>query len=173
MIDFKLNKTDDVSFSRTKSSKKLHIQFTTAGYPVFHIRFTTDKEQVPIATDHAFHIQFYTTEREDETYSLDTIVNNEELAQNIKIALQTELGELPDTSFGSELYSYKHKDIANKDNLSVIKQIAEQTATDIIGLPVTARVVSENNDAAGYFYGQNITIYLSTTAGIEICRFTL
>lgn len=173
MIDFKLNKTDDVSFSRTKSSKKLHIQFTTAGYPVFHVRFTTDKEQTSIATDHAFHIQFYTTEKEDETYSLDTLVDNEELAQNIKIALQTELGELPDTSFGSELYSYKHKDITSKDNLSVIKQIAEQTATDIVGLPVTARVVPENNDAAGYFYGQNITIYLSTTAGIEICRFTL
>ncbi len=173
MIDFKLNKTDDVSFSRTKSSKKLHIQFTTAGYPVFHVRFTTDKEQAPMATDHAFHIQFYTAEKEDETYSLDTIIDNEELAQNIKIALQTELGELPDTSFGSELYSYKHKDITSKDNLSAIRQIAEQTATDIVGLPVTARVVSENNDAAGYFYGQNITIYLSTTAGIEICRFTL
>lgn len=171
MIDFKLNKKDDIFFEHKPKLKPLCIQFAVSEYPTLRIQFSSDKESIKKTS--SFNINFYTEEPFDSSKSISCVYDNEELAQNIKIALQTELGELPDGSFGSELYSYKHEDITNEDNLTEIANIAETIAYDITGEDITAEAVSENNDDAGFFYGQNVTIYLYTTNGKEICRFTL
>lgn len=171
MIDFELNKKDDVFFKYKSKLKPLELQFSVSELLALRIQFSTDSEYKKKTAP--FCIKFYTDEPFDDSVSLAYVTGNPELAQNIKIALQTELGELPDDTFGSELYSYKHKDITLKDNLNEIENIAEVVASDIVGTHVTAEAVAENNDDAGYFYGQNVTIYLYTTTGKEICRFTL
>ncbi len=172
MIDFELNKKDDVTFRYKSKLKPLRIQFAVSDYPALRIQFSSDIEHSKITAP--FKIKFYTDEPVDNSVSLSYITGNAELAQNIKIALQTELGELAnDSTFGSELYTYKHSDITDKNNLNEIASIAEMIASDIIGSEVTANVIVENNEDAGYFYGQNVTIYLYTTTGNEICRFTL
>lgn len=171
MIDFELNKKDDIFFTYKPKLEPLRIQFTMSEYPTLRIQFSTDKESSKVSAP--FLIKFYTDESFDSSVSASCVTGNPELAQNIKIALQTELGELPDGTFGSELYTYTHKDITNENNLNEIADITESIAYDITGEEITANVVAEKNDDAGFFYGQNITIYLYTTTGNEICRFTL
>lgn len=170
MIDFKLNKTDDVFFEHKKRQHPFSLRFAVSKQPVFRLSFSTDAEYKNDIS--SFRISFYTNEPYDDAVSIGTITGNPELAQNIKIALQTELGELPDMTFGSELYLYKHKDITNNENLAAIEEIASDIASGIVGEDVTASAVAERNDDAGYFYGQSVTIYLYTN-GDELCRFTL
>lgn len=170
MIDFLLNADNDFSLEPSKKHTPFVWQFTCG--PTFRFQFDIGKDYRP-RTQAGFRWQFYTEPKPDTRQKVPGVTGNQELAQNIKIVLQTELGEIPgQTEFGSLLAQYKHAELGSEQNLENIEAVVTEIAGGILNKDITVQAIVEPSWDAGYFYRNNISIYIYAD-GTEFCRFVL
>ena len=176
MIDFKLTENGDISLDTVIRYRPFQLRFTTGTYPKQCIWFDIRQETKIPRPDNSFCISFITEDTEtDPVYMVSSCQDFKEKIQALKIRLRTELGEITDFStFGSSMELTKHKDLRDQATLDAIQSEVYDVVSQIMDTIGSVEVKAESADkTTGYFYCQNINVYLYDTEGIEIYRFDI
>ena len=162
MIDFKLNDIGDIEIGSSYNSPMLNLSFCINAQNVLKLSFDTvtqeDTNNINDALNLSFNTMLYAT---DELYKINDITEDEEFEQEIRIRLNTQLGEIKNRdTIGSLLYTELHSDLNTDKGIALIEEMAKNALSDIWdNVTVTAKV--ERNEDAKSFYLQSITLYLT------------
>ena len=103
-------------------------------------------------------INFTTKQKTGVTHKASLVNDTEQKLQQIRIALTTERGELPNRrDIGSRLSLAKHQNIHDPENLQNIEQYVLEAISGILTSPV---VRAKPEKGTGNFYCQNVGIYI-------------
>lgn len=178
MMDFALDESYDIILDPIREIPRFKLDFSLSENPKFLLQFDVhDERQDVIPTLPHFKIEFITENLSDTTlYTVPTISRLKEVVQALQIRLKTELSEIQAEnyqSFGSELVRTKHQDLVNDDTLEAIKTYTENAIRDVLDKGFTVQVLAEDNDTAGYFYCQHVSIYIYDKTGIILYTFSI
>ena len=128
MIDLEMTDNGDIAWSSVPSAGTFHLRFALAEYKTQHIHFfcmPTSKMQ-KLTPKKGQRIRFCFVEPGEEFKVQSGLVQEQrENLQSLYIALRTELGDVNDSSVGSDFYKMSHAIIANTSDLSEIRDKAD------------------------------------------------
>lgn len=132
MIDFKITNIGDVCIEHATILPSFVIHFHCQKHPAFRIDFDTDIQHYDIS-EHTLQMDFSTDLNRDKIkICAPSVIEKEELAQQITIRFKTELGEFPFLKdFGSELSSIRHADIKSDTTHELAKEYAQAALNDV------------------------------------------
>ena len=141
-----------------QQNSRLGINFRITENEGFAINFHVLSETV-YPENNGLMISFVQGEKSDLTHNVKVIDTIDEKIQLIRIALMTELGQLPrrDT-FGSSLSRQRHQDIHDTKNLAVIQSTTEGIVSRFLNNP-SVTVKPARGVGNLYFHNVEIRIY--------------
>ena len=91
-------------------------------------------------------------------YSVRVLENDDELIQLIKIALETELGELPNRPLiGSDIVSCRHQSLWDATRLATLQSVSE---TALATLLPNVQVIAKPELGGGFLYCCHASLYI-------------
>ena len=148
MIDFKLTENGDIDIAEAYQYPYFIIEYYIPArdqrninnirkearrYPTFKIDFDTDIKQHQ-QIDNRFLIKIYTEKRilPFQSVFVESVRDNEELAQEVTIRLKTEQGEFQYLKeLGSQLVTLRHSDIKSETTKELARQYTEEAISDV------------------------------------------
>lgn len=154
-MDFAISKSGDLIMEEASGNNRLGISFQITEHPGLCIDFHVLGEAVR-PKNNGLMISFVQGEKSDLTYYAKVIENIDEKIQLIRMALMTELGQLPRRkAFGSRLSAQRHQDIHDAKNLSIIRSTTEGIVSRFLSNP---SVVVAPSKGVGNLYFHNVEI---------------
>ncbi len=159
MSDLMLSENGDLIFIEDKSSDRfLNIMFSISPLPVLRLKFNIENCIKNIRGDNSLSIKFKTTHISNSNKKAMVITGAQELAQTLRIRLETAKGELSNRlSVGSELENMRHKPLFSETSKKEVIKIVKAAINDIA--PDVSIKVSPNVDKT-VSYSQRMDIYI-------------
>ena len=158
MIDFLLSEAGDLVLTERSASEQLRIKFYIGEQPGLRLSFFANLEQ-PTYTNANFCLSFMTALPEAETVHAAAVVyDRDALAQNIRIRIDTELGELlvrPEV--GSLVQAIRHKQMYDLINMTSLETAIKNAIYPVLPDAVV-KVKAELG--TGNFFCQHINVYI-------------
>ena len=158
MIDFLLSESGDLIFEERFSSDRLLLSFYIAEHPGLRLSFFGTPEQ-PEYSDTNFCLSFLTqTAQEQVSHGAVVLYENDALAQNIRIRIDTELSELiKRPTVGSLVQTIRHSQMYDLVNMSGLETAIKNAISPILPDAVV-KVKAELG--TGNFFCQNVNVYI-------------
>lgn len=167
MIDFAISPSGDLIFEEAEEAKRFKLSFRLAKSRGLNVKFSTEKQK-RFASDAPLKITFNTGEIFKRHHRAKLVLEQEHKLQMLKIALQTERGELEARSnIGSRLSVVKHGNLYDENNLRQIEEYVKEAISGILSSP---EVVAKPEKGVGNFYSQTVGVYIYEK-GILIFKF--
>ncbi len=157
-MDFAITSSGDLILEEFNELKKFKLSFRMSENKGFNLRFSTPN-QLDYIEKKQFKLSFTNKKTSSNTYKASSVDSVQEKAQQIRIALTTERGELlKRIRVGSKLYMIKHENLHDSQNLRLIEDITKEALKDILNENIT--IMAKPEKSTGNFYCSNISVYI-------------
>ena len=156
-MDFAITGSGDLHVTTAAPLSQLKVRFRHSEFPGLQVRLFIAGSQ-PSGPRGQLAVSFKTQNAAGRQSSLSILEADEELIQQIKIALQTEHGELPGSpTVGSLLSPLRHLPLRDE---AVLRQLEAAAAVAIADLVPDAFIIARPELGDGFLYCRHINLYI-------------
>lgn len=169
-FDLQLTESGDLQTRMENCLSSFKLSFTVSEFSSQRVSFMAEPSSFPKKIN-GQRITFNYMDVGNYKLQNESVDGIEEQVQALRITLRTELAETSNDEIGSTAYRLRHTIITNISDLEQITELIQNIVDDYL-YDVTASLTYQENDKAGNFRFQSITVKLvDNSTGKKLTEF--